>query len=313
MADCENLVLSSVLDNISYDDILLFNGIGNVIYKTQYAKTNISLATGRSSADHIKLLNDLQIKYHEISLEEVCNDFISNNKIIAIVPKTFLLNDIKPKENFVIFNPYYSMFEVTNVSNELITFKISGHYENSDSTEELILKKHKKDLKSIENIKMTPFNYAFKFISIEKTWQPNNNFIIGHMKQNLKKCLTGEETTECGMTKVSGEKFYDEFCNILKNWSSYNLYQKKFFIMSIQAGSKYFYRNEFADVLLRKTNMKKEIVMPLYDLGNAYRKIKHLLKGENFNIDEVLSLLDFIRKEELLTILKIYEYKINIC
>ncbi len=313
MADCENLVLSSVLNGMSYDDMLLFNGIGNVIYKTRYAKTDIKLVTGRTTADHLKLLNELPIEYHEISLNEICNSIINNNsKVIAVIPKVFLTNNIKPKENFMVFNPYYSMFEVTDIDNELITFKIIAHSEKDDNTRELILKKSKSDLALIEKMKTTPFDYAFKFIVVEKMQQFNNNFIISHMEENLKRCLVGEEIEECGMIKISGKKFYDEFYNILKSWREYNIYQKKFLIMSIQAGSTYFYRHEFADALLRKTNIKEDIVAPLYTLGEAYRKIKHLLKGE-FDLNEAIKLLDYIKREEVDTISRIYDYKLNIC
>lgn len=313
MADCENLVLSSVLNGMSYDDMLFFNGLGNVIYKARYAKTDIRLVTGRTTADHLKLLNELPIEYHEISLDEICNGIINDNsKVIAVIPKVFLTNDVKPKENFIVFNPYYSMFEVTDIDNELITFKISAHSGNNDNTDELILKKSKSDLALIEKIKTTPFDYAFKFIAVKKMQQFNNNFIISHMKENLKKCLVGEKIKECGMIKISGKKFYDEFYNILKSWKEYNTYQKKFLIMSIQAGSTYFYRHEFADALLRKTNIQEDIAKPLYTLGDAYRKIKHLLKGE-FNLDEAMKLLDYIKKEEMATISRICDYKLDIC
>lgn len=311
MADCENLVLSSVLNGISYDDMLLFNGIGNVIYKTRYAKTDIRLVTGRTTADHLKLLNELPIEYHEISLNEIFNGVINNNKVIAVIPKVFLTNDVKPKEDFIVFNPYYSMFEVTDVDNDLITFKISAHSENYDNTDELILKKSKSELALIEKIKTTPFDYAFKFIVVEVMKGFNNDLIISHMQESLKKCLVDEENEECGMIKISGKKFYDEFYNILKSWKGYNTYQKQFLIMSIQAGSTYFYRHEFADALLRKTNIQEDIVTPLYALGDAYRKIKHLLKGE-FNLDEAMTLLDYIKKQEMETISRICNCKFDI-
>lgn len=272
MICCDEYLFGKISHNLSYEDLVLANGLANSIRSFSYCGTEVQFPCGRWNIDFLNILNDMHIEYRVRKVSDLldCSCF---NHFIVLVPKEFLTNFKKLNLEVVQIGIVYSAFQIVEREGKNFQLRLSwnGNTENITMSIE--------QLKILETLKTRPLGNTLKIIEVqENEYGGSKKIVFEKMVENLKKCLVTCASEYEGCHCVSGPLFYDLFVQSIHSMSEMDSKSissrvcRHLFVSSLNAGGEAFFRSAFF-------NWYVKYRMPFGNIPKSYlEKIEWLIK-----------------------------------
>lgn len=307
MLSCDEYSLSKITSR-TYNEITLSCGISNYFYEIPYGGKFVFGMAPRDFGDYFELLDKIKIKYRTLSTSEIFDVQRSNySNILVLVPTVLIDCFDKIKTGVVQLSATYSVYSIKEVKNEILHLIIEG--EEINTIEKFLTRAQVEKLKSIS---IKPNGYVIEFIEILKEDTFTIDDILKGMEESLQKCISNNYFKESKGDYVSGPQAYDRLSNMLYNFENYNEAIKGMLVYSINSGSMFFFRREFADALKEYDIISVADYELLYEAGGYWRKLGRMISNNkqdrkvSFDRDKAVKYVDVIKKLEMSSFLNIY-------
>ena len=251
MYSCDNLLLSKIMSNSSYEELALANGITNNIRTVNYGDAEIDFPDGRGYLDYTYVLDKHNMQYEIISISELIQ-LKEYSKVIVLVPKEYLDYEDKLNIHVTQLAIIYSAFEIKWIKGNKIMLNL---VENRwfDYSKELSIDY----LKMLEKILAKPLGFLLKVILLKrKTRKFTREEIKVKIRENVNNCIYNTETMKENTKCIAGVQFYSLLgkkiieLSKLDTETSKNRVKIFTFSSTLNAGSSAFYRRDFANALI---------------------------------------------------------------
>ena len=303
MICCDKYLIGKMSHHLSYEDLVLANGIANSMRSFSYGGMEIRFPCGRWNVDFRNLLESMHIAWQNRTVSDLLRSTCFD-RFIVLAPKEFLEDFQKLKTDVTQIAVVYSAFQITECDGQQIRLQLSG----GDGGEKITLPIYQ--LKVLENLSAVPGGNGLKIVEIaEKQSYISREMIRKNMVDSLQNCLIDREYEKEGCHCISGPAFYDLF-----EKSIYDLYEmggsqavsrvrRHIFISSLNTGGEAFFRGAFfywsmkrqlrANRNSKKYSERMELLVALWN--ELCRKMRFWETGD-FAGDKVQELVVLIRK-----------------
>lgn len=251
MYSCDNLLLSKMLNDSSYKELSLANGIANIMRTIDYGDAEIDFPDGRGYVDYTYILDKHNIQYETVSIAEL-RKIKNHSNIIILMPKEYLDYQEKINKNVTQLVIVYSAFMVKGIiDNKIILDLVENRWSNY--SRELAIDY----LEMLERIPTKPLERLVKVLVIKQT---SLNFtyeeLVNRIRENATQCLCDSEFVLENTKCVSGIQFYSLVEKKIIELSKVDIGISKnriaifIFASALNAGGAAFYRRDFASALI---------------------------------------------------------------
>lgn len=272
--DCVYELISTVVPNITSDEIVASVGIANYLRMFNYSGISFHIVDGRGIGDPIEVLNLLKIPYQCISYDKIFEQTKCDDLMFFCAKD--LLNRIKtvnPKVKQLLF--FYTGFLVKNINKDSISLQIC-----MDDNEYTIARE---DLEKLTRIKTYPLSYPCQLVKV----QTQNYKIEEELRYNLINNSVNSflDCTEDSPSEIHGRFMYDSLICVLREYIDNNvnyitnvnieLLKHKLFSASLNAGTVGLYRREFANAInmFYDLTRKKSIMANFIKSATIWREL----------------------------------------
>lgn len=187
MICCDEYLLGKMSHHLSYEDLVLANGIANSMRSFSYGGMEIRFPCGRWNVDFRNLLESMHIAWQNRTVSDLLRSTCFD-RFIVLAPKEFLEDFQKLKTDVTQIAVVYSAFQITECDGQQIRLQLSG----GDGGEKITLPIYQ--LKVLENLSAVPGGNGLKIVEIaEKQSYISREMIRKNMVDSLQNCLIDRE------------------------------------------------------------------------------------------------------------------------
>lgn len=273
MFSCDAFYISKILNDITYDEIILSAGLNNSICSIEYDNTNVYMLKGRNFNSITDLFNKLQIQYKKITAIELFEEQYRKNfqNIVIVIPKVIFDNiDLVDAGSTQL-----SFSTSTYIIKEFVDDSISLIGMDNDKEYEKTVEYS--SLEKLSTIKLKPEGEGIQIFILEKT-NCTKKAVSDNILNSMQACLYHCYDYNHGdFLYSSGEGGYQKICQSLQKYAALDSTTKKILIGSMVSGTNFFYRREYAEALEKSYDFFCESVNNLKLAGGYWRKITRYL------------------------------------
>ncbi len=301
MQSCDTYMLSTVLSNTTFADILLSCGISNGLYRIPYGGRHIYGLSSRNFTTLAELLERLGVEYRRHTVDSLASLGADRlRSVLVSVPSTFV--EAKERINTSCIMPAftYSTYAVSAVEREEVFLTVLvGNTENDLLEKSLTFEQMEK----ISGLKTIPDFQPLSILELTRESPYRRERTLEALRESLRLCMADDIDEQDGVSFFSGRKSYGFLCDLICQYDGLHRVVKTLLYGSIGGGSMFFHRREFADALTAFGHDDRRAVSDLRGAGNKWRTLARILSpgigGESINQRGALEEVQAIEELEL--------------
>ncbi len=296
MKSCDLSLISEKLKGLNYNEAVLCSGLSNTVNSMKYGGSNLYILSGRGIYFIDELLERLQVAYRFLEIDDLFDaQQINTERVMVILPSIDFAKIQELNSQVVQFFHTFGTYCVEAIKGNTLVLK--GDYDEGEMLKSIT----KEDFWKLKGLSVKPLNVSYKIILIEDECVAKTS-IQRCIVDNIRALIKSEEYLDEQGGWCKGSGFYKKVKELLvENWNDrFNKVAKFVLVQSIQNGSSFFYRREYAEALKQTYGI---VETDLQLAGNLWRRLSRYLKAtvveQKAAEQEVIeSLLDEIENTE---------------